>query len=259
MVHAITTPEHYQHTGYSYCSTMHNTSAQLWRAFLRRNYITENFAYGGQHQRGATAHGFCSGPWLKPQSKHENCSIKQLRWMWFRLHGASQGAVRINEMYRSKMLLNSTIKYQLYSLRTFYKQKRYFLRLWETKKTDFFRFHRVRPGHFYVFRHRSNFNSNSSYSYLMLRCFFDLTVLACYAIRDHINLNHLTSGELCGGWCLVMTVPPDIHRFIFSVALLTPINLPVSNSWQDTTRGPNNDFQPLLILTHGSKLHLNIT
>lgn len=42
----------------------------------------------------------------------------------------------------------------------------------------------------------------------------------------------------------MMTVSPDIHRFIFSVALLTPINLPVSNSWQATTREPNNDSQP---------------
>lgn len=75
----------------SYCSTMYNTSAWLWRAFLRRNDVTEEIASGKQHQRAATALGFWGlRPRLKLRPKHasnswDDCgsdAMMQLRTLW---------------------------------------------------------------------------------------------------------------------------------------------------------------------------------
>ena len=105
----------------NYCSTMHNTSARLWRAFLRRNDITEKkkITYGPQHQRGATALGFIS--------EHESSGGRQLSWLWFGRCDASQDTVRINEMSRSKELSKNTQHFINCTSGTFYvlgKQRR---------------------------------------------------------------------------------------------------------------------------------------
>lgn len=192
---------------------MHNTSAWLWRAFLRRNYITEEIAYGGQHQRGATARGLL--PWTVAkapvqawQQQHQTAEMTVVRTARSKLgRWENKWNVKKQNAVKKHWQISALLLQHFVNCRS-----GTFLCLWETKT-------RTGTGYLSCITNQILppilviliWCSDAALTWLLVR----------YAIRDHINLKQLTSWMHCSGWCLMMTVPPNIQPFTVTVALLT--------------------------------------
>lgn len=185
----------------SYCSAMHNTSGQLWKAFLRRKWHHwRNRLWREQHQRGQNALGCCPRPWLQ----HQTAEMTVVWTAWCKLgHCENNWNVKMPRVIQKHSQI-SALPFQ------------HFL---NCGSCTFYVSGSQRRWIFYILLFSEVVGPAVSLScitnqilppipFILIWCSdacFGLTVLTCYAIQDHIGLNHLTSDG--SGWHQMMTFP----------------------------------------------------